>query len=465
MERPPAATAVLLRVLSYRAAPPPAPLEARFDAAGGSIGRAPANLLALEDPGKYISRLHAAVTLVDGRFQLSDQGANPSLVNGQPLGAGATRALADGDRLTIGDYQLDVKLLLPPPPPAPESLETMIAPPPPSLPLAPPSSPFLAPPASQADALALAGILRDGGAPPADPYGLLPEGLAAPAPLAAPGSLSDHLPPERQAMPLAPVHLAIPEDYDPLASLLAPVPTPPPVPVPVPVPAQPAPAAPPVVAAPVAPEATPSPPAAAPAGAADAVVLRALLQGLGLPELRSQRPPEELARLVGAMLRAATGGTMSVLMARALTKRESHIDMTMIAARANNPLKFFPDPEGALAQMLGAEAPGYLGALAAIDAAFEDLKAHELAVIAGMRAALAAVVQRFDPARIEQRLAVPDRLERMLPARRKARMWDRLVELYGDLARDADEDLQRLFGEKFSVAYEEQVARMRGERA
>jgi FHA domain-containing protein/type VI secretion system protein len=105
--------------------------------------------------------------------------------------------------------------------------------------------------------------------------------------------------------------------------------------------------------------------------------------------------------------------------------------------------------------------PGYVAPQAAVQGAFDDLKAHELAVIAGMRAALAAVVQRFDPARIEQRLSVPGRLDRLLPAGRKARMWDRLVDLYGELARDADEDLQRLFGEKFSSAYAQQVERLR----
>ena len=38
---------------------------------------------------------------------------------------------------------------------------------------------------------------------------------------------------------------------------------------------------------------------------------------------------------------------------------------------------------------------------------------------------------------------------------------DLLVELYGEIAREADDDLQRLYGEKFSQAYEEQVARLR----
>jgi hypothetical protein len=82
--------------------------------------------------------------------------------------------------------------------------------------------------------------------------------------------------------------------------------------------------------------------------------------------------------------------------------------------------------------------------------AFDDLRAHELAVIAGMRAALAAVLERFDPARIEARLAVPTVMDKMLSSSRKAKMWDRLVELYGEIAREADDDLQRLYGEKFS---------------
>jgi FHA domain-containing protein/type VI secretion system protein len=71
------------------------------------------------------------------------------------------------------------------------------------------------------------------------------------------------------------------------------------------------------------------------------------------------------------------------------------------------------------------------------------------------------VLHRFDQARIESRRGVPGVIDKVLDSRRKARMWDRLVELYGEIVREADDDLQRLFGEKFSAAYEEQVARLR----
>jgi FHA domain-containing protein/type VI secretion system protein len=413
------------------------------------------------------------------------------------------------------------------PPPLPLFVPPPVVAPAPLPPFPPLMAPVPAPAraefaASLPDALAGARILDgasgiDAGDALADPLGLnlfAPSGVRGPdAAALAPafrGAESDHLSPEFQALALPAVPavpamqaappavspFAIPADYDPLADFLPPravaapfsAPAAAPLSVPAPAPASPAPLTqaapavpavddfapapphdatpPPVLAAAapaMAPLPAPAPSAAAPA-AGESAVLQALLNGLGLPQLRSQRSPEQLAQLVGEMLRAATGGTMEVLMARALTKRESNIDMTMIAPRSNNPLKFFPDADSALTQMLSAETAGYLPPVRAIGGAFDDLKAHELAVIAGMRAALAAVVQRFDPARIEQRVAEPGKLDKLLPSGRKARMWDRLVELYGELARDADEDLQRLFGEKFSVAYEEQVTRLRGGR-
>jgi FHA domain-containing protein/type VI secretion system protein len=193
----------------------------------------------------------------------------------------------------------------------------------------------------------------------------------------------------------------------------------------------------------------------------DSAVLQALLRGRGISDLNSNRPPEEIAELVGAMLREATTGTMSVLMARAMTKRESRLEMTMIATQANNPLKFFPDAHSALTQMLGNALAGYMPPLRAYSNAFDDVRAHELALMAGMRAALAGVLGRFDPAAIEERLQVPTVMDKVLAANRKAKMWDRLVELYKEISSEADDDFQRLFGEKFALAYEEQIQRLR----
>ncbi|WP_438868134.1 type VI secretion system-associated FHA domain protein TagH [Pseudomonas sp. L1(2025)] len=474
---------LILLVNSYRDQPMPGEVICRFTEAGGSIGRGPDNDLTLDDPGKYISRVHARIELRGEQFYLTDTGSNPSLVNERPLGKGRERVLEEGDRLVIGDYALQVRLEQPQAPAAEDdALATRILPPlfvPPPPPVAVPLPPLEVPqpllrdpevvvPVLLHDDLAGARILEgdslfDGAMPLSDPLGLNP----ALTPVFR-GTESDHVAPQMQAFnpPLWQSEpQVIPDDYDPLlgistdsavgrgpnvgAGLLAKndnaV----------------------IQKEPVSSETFASKSnrrTAAPtltASTRDSAVLQALLSGLGLPDLHTSRTPTELAQLVGEMLRAATGGTMDVLMARALTKRESHIDMTMIGAYSNNPLKFFPDADSALTQMLNGDSPAYMRPVKAMNASFEDLKAHELAVIAGMRAALGAVVQRFDPARVEQRRTTHGALDKWMPARRKARLWDRLVERYEDLARDADEDLQRLFGELFSKAYEEQVARMR----
>ncbi|NWD83200.1 type VI secretion system-associated FHA domain protein TagH [Pseudomonas reactans] len=464
---------LILLVKSYRDQPMPGDVICRFTEVGGSIGRGPDNDLTLDDPGKYISRVHARIERRGAEFYLTDTGSNPSLVNERPLGNGRERVLEEGDRLVIGDYALEVRLEQPAAvEPEDDALATRILPPlfvPPPPPVAAPLPPLEVPqplvrnpevvvPVLLHDDLAGARILEggslfDGAMPLSDPLGLNPSLTPT-----FRGTESDHVPPQLQAFN-APLWQAepqvIPEDYDPLLGLSSEPAVVPDLNVGAGLPAKNDNA---VVQENLG---VREPIAGKPAPTVGDAVLQALLTGLGIPDLHTSRSPTELAQLVGEMLRATTAGTMDVLMARALTKRESHIDMTMIGAYSNNPLKFFPDADSALTQMLGGDSPAYMRPVKAMNASFEDLKAHELAVIAGMRAALGAVVQRFDPARVEQRRTTHGALDKWMPARRKARLWDRLVERYEDLARDADEDLQRLFGELFSKAYEEQVARMR----
>lgn len=460
-----------LSVHTYRDAAPVQPLSRQFDRLGGAIGRAVGNELVLEDPGKYISRVHARVEFRDGAWNLVDVGSNPSLVNERPVGPGRQVALADGDRITIGDYQLLASVAM-------EAAPTLPPSPLQDVTRAPAPAPALAMDANPDDSLAGAGILDVGGDPlnPSfDPLGLNLFGAPpTPAPVepAWRGAESDHVSPELAPFP-APVQPSapaaagqIPDDYDPLADFLPPrvQAAPPPTPAPTlpPPPPQPQPQPQPQEATAIAqPTSAPAPAPARSGNAADDPVIRALMRGLGLEELNTRRSPEEVAELAGAMLREATAGTMGVLMGRAMTKRESRLDMTMISSQANNPLKFFPDAGSALTQMVGGVMPGYMPAPRAFANAFDDLKAHELAIMAGMRAALAGVLKRFDPAAIEARLEVPSVMDKMMASSRKAKMWDRMVELYNEMAREADSDFHRLFGEAFAAAYEEQVERLR----
>ena len=83
---------------------------------------------------------------------------------------------------------------------------------------------------------------------------------------------------------------------------------------------------------------------------------------------------------------------------------------------------------------------------------------------AGMRAALAGVLKRFEPEALEQRVAARSLLDNLLPGSRKARLWDLFEQMYGEISQEAEDDFHALFGREFLRAYEEQVERLQAER-
>lgn len=215
--------------------------------------------------------------------------------------------------------------------------------------------------------------------------------------------------------------------------------------------ARPAPA-PPVAAAPA--------PRAAPA---DAELLAAFLAGIDSPGLRMDSLTPHLMKLIGQLLRESTRGAVELLVARAALKREMRAEMTMIVSRENNPLKFSPNVDVALQHLLGPPAPGFMAAAPAVRDAFDDLRAHQLGVMAGMRAALDGVLQRFDPAQLEAKLTKKSAINSIIPATRKARLWELFQELFGQLQAEAQDDFDELFGKAFLKAYEDQLDRLHNE--
>jgi len=171
----------------------------------------------------------------------------------------------------------------------------------------------------------------------------------------------------------------------------------------------------------------------------------------------------ETMEMAGTVLREALQGTLDLLRARGLTKSEIRASVTVIGAADNNPLKFSPSPEAALSHMLGAPLPGFLPPVRAMREAFDDLRAHQLGILAGMRAALEEVLSGFSPPELEKRLSDPTMLDSLLPMNRRAKLWDLFVEHYQDVAVEAREDFNATFGKAFLRAYEVQVKRLRAQ--
>ena len=169
----------------------------------------------------------------------------------------------------------------------------------------------------------------------------------------------------------------------------------------------------------------------------------------------------ELMERIGALLRHSTEGTLQLLHTRQELKREVRAEVTMIAAQANNPLKFSPTVEVALAHLLGPGVRGFMAPEAAMRDAYDDLRAHEFGVMVGMRAALAHVLQRFTPDELEKKIAAKSALDALFSANRKAKLWDQFVALYAGIATEAEDDFHSLFGKAFLKAYDEQMARLK----
>jgi FHA domain-containing protein len=157
------------------------------------------------------------------------------------------------------------------------------------------------------------------------------------------------------------------------------------------------------------------------------------------------------------LLKTSANGTVELLLTRAAVKREVRASSTMLLTGDNNPLKFSPTGEAALAHLLSPPAPGFMPAVPALRDAFDDLSAHQAGFAAGMRAALDGVLSRFDPGVLEARLVQRSFLQSLVPGKRQARMWEAFGQYYAQIRQEATDDFQTLLGNEFLKAYEAYV--------
>lgn len=467
-------------VLTYRGVSITESLVMELDGQAGAIGRDEGNQLVLPDPDRHLSRVQGIIRYLGGEYLLFDQGGNPSTVNGRPLGKGHSALLADGDLIGMAEYQLQVSL----------PHRSQAAPVPrtksatPSVPEAPPR---LEPAASELPTPVVK-VLPQIAVPPT-PEIMLPQSAQSPAavddlelefqfssvetdplePLESPavsfasplvtglseGFLVEELVPEQ----LAPFEDdSVTQAYVPPVSLVqahaeercdaaTSIPdlhtevysAPPPLPA--------------------AQASTPTPQAPQ----ADAqVLLDAFLKGLNVPGLRlPDGMTPALMEQIGVSFGAAVRGTVQLLMTRAAMKRNVNAPATVIMSRNNNPLKLCPDANFALSQMFAPQAPErFLGPVEAMQDAYDDIKAHQLGVVAGMHAALDGLLARFRPQELETNLSAKSFLDSVLPANRKAKLWDAYEQHFAQISSEAEANFHTLFGEEFLRAYEEQIERL-----
>lgn len=183
-------------------------------------------------------------------------------------------------------------------------------------------------------------------------------------------------------------------------------------------------------------------------------LLQAFLEGADLADLDSQpHLDKEQMHLLGQLLSLFSQGTVALLSSRTMLKRGVNAEMTMILEQANNPFKLLPSGKSVLVQMFSSQMPGFMEPEKAVRDALVDLQAHQLGMIAGIRAIITAMLQSFNPDNLQQE----ESSRHLFSASRKAARWDAFVKRYQTIASEIDDDFHTLFGEAFLHAYDVEV--------
>ncbi|MFY7837315.1 MAG: type VI secretion system-associated FHA domain protein TagH [Novosphingobium sp.] len=226
--------------------------------------------------------------------------------------------------------------------------------------------------------------------------------------------------------------------------------------------APPPPPAPPQTAAP--PPHAPAPVAAVPPApppvAAQGAGLGTLAQSAGVNADRLQAGEAQTLGMAGNLLRRLVAGMVVMLEARARAKSQLGAQGTSLEFDGNNPLKFARTPEQALEQLLNSPQRGFMDSERAVEDAFKDLQAHQMATLKAMQGALRSTLDRFSPRAIRARAEQGGILSRILPGAREAALWAAYEREFSGVAQGSDEAFMEMFAKEFRRAYEE-IARQR----
>lgn len=440
------------------------PARLRLDRHGAMLGRSPHADWSLPDPKNHVSSRHCEISFRDGVYLLADRSTNGTFVNGSADRIAALHPIRDGDRITIGRYEIIARME--------DEGEASVVP-------AGTVRASVAEPSGWSDwdraadgdapapsrwaddpAVSSPDMSRTAAPQVAPP---LPDGGAwdMPAPVSRPSAWSSE-PRERVPPSAADIwgQLASENEIEWSRGDFGPVPEEsgawgrvavvreePEAPA-VRIPA----------------EANVDPAAPLPAAVSGDDGWHAFVKATGLPAGNIRSTPVEVLSVAGAMLRQMVNGLVLMVEARARAKAQLGVQGTSLELDGNNPLKFIRSPERALLQMLEPPERGFMSAGRAVEDAYQDLQAHQMATLGAMRGALGETLARFAPAAIRERQGVRGWLARWLPGARDAALWRAYEHEFEGVVRGADEAFMDIFAKEFRLTYERHIAEMKGRR-
>lgn len=201
----------------------------------------------------------------------------------------------------------------------------------------------------------------------------------------------------------------------------------------------------------------PKAPAKMPNPAPSDTALAALIEGLGIGPLSSATDPINFSRECGRALRLLAEGTMQALQTRSQTQEHMNLKRTSRRTGGNNPLKFSESPELALERMFNAPEDGtYIRGIPALQEALEDLRIHDIAILAAIHATVEALIKGFNPQLLEKKLREIAPAAAATPVLGDAKRWNLYQKYFREIAAKLRDDTRLGFPQEFAKAYEDE---------
>jgi predicted component of type VI protein secretion system len=190
----------------------------------------------------------------------------------------------------------------------------------------------------------------------------------------------------------------------------------------------------------------------------DAALLEAFCDGAGIDaSLFAGEEPREVLRRAGVAYQQTVLGLCDLMSERTSLKTEYKMDRTTVSAENNNPFKW-AEPHRVAVDLLRSGNGAFLGDGAAITQSFQDLKKHLLCLMAGSRAAIAALFEETAPQAIEAGLKGN---ALMLQSKADA-CWRAFRDKHAALVGDATDNPQSDINRAFKRGYERHVRKLDG---
>ena len=190
----------------------------------------------------------------------------------------------------------------------------------------------------------------------------------------------------------------------------------------------------------------------------DTALTDVFLNGLGVKaELQNSLNSQELWFEMGQGLNLLLTELMESLRQRALVKNQLRLNQTMFQTQQNNPIKFSADIDDVIQNLFIRNSASFLSSQESIKESFVDTRRHEHALLAGADGVLKGMLEQVSPQHINQQINDNSNVLKIIPGQTEAKCWKLYKNLYDELSHDVNSKGAMALSDDFLKAYNDRI--------